>query len=46
MDDAVVVEVGYGGEGCSYQICGVRLIITAFPTYSVEEFTAKGEICY
>ena len=42
VDDAVVVEVGYSGESGANQVCRVRLVITPFPTYSIEELSTQG----
>ena len=42
----MVVEVGHCGEGSTDEVCGVGFIVTAFPTYSVEEFAAEGEVGY
>lgn len=41
----MIVEVGYGGEGCSDEVCSVGLVVAAFSAYSVEEFAAEGKIC-
>ena len=46
MDDAVIVEVSYRGEGGSDQVCGVGLVVAAFSTYSIKEFSAEGEVGY
>ena len=45
MDDAVVVEVGDGGESCANEVCGVGFVVASFSAYSIEEFTAEGEVC-
>ena len=46
MDYAMVVEVGNSGEGCADKVCGVGFVVTAFSTYSVEQFTTEGKIGY
>lgn len=45
MDDAVVVEIGHSGESCANEICGIGFVVASFSAYSIEEFTAKGEVC-
>ena len=44
VDDAVVVEVSDGGEGGADEFGGVGFVVASFPAYTVEEFTAEGEI--
>ncbi len=44
MNNAVVVEVRYGGEGGSDKVGSIRLVVTAFAAYAVEEFAAEGEV--
>ena len=44
--DAMVMKIGDGGESRSNKVCGVRFIVASFPTYSIEQFTAEGEVCY
>ena len=44
MNDPVVVEVGDGAEGGSYQVGGVRLVVGALAADAIEELTAKGEV--
>ena len=36
MDDSVVVEVCYCGDGGSDEVCGVGFIVIPLSTYSVE----------
>ena len=44
MDDAVVVEIGDGGECGADQVGGVRLVVGAFPADAVEELAAEGQV--
>lgn len=44
MNNAVVVKVGYGGEGCADEVCSVAFVVASFSAYSVEEFPTKGEV--
>ena len=44
MNNAMVVKVRDGRQSRTYEIGSVRLIIAPFPTYSIEQFAAKGEI--
>ena len=40
VDDAVVVEVGDGGESGADEICGVALVIASFSADSIKELAA------
>ena len=40
----MVVEVRYSGKGGSDEVGSIRLVVTSFATYAVEEFAAKGEV--
>lgn len=40
----MVMKIGDGGESRSNKVCGVRFIVASFPTYSIEQFTAEGEV--
>lgn len=42
VNDAVVVEVGYGREGGAYEVCSVGLEVASLATYSIKELSAKG----
>ena len=46
MDDAVVVEVGYCGQGSADEVCGVGFVVASFSAYSVEELATEGEVGY
>ena len=40
----MIVKVCDSGEGGADELCGVELVVAAFPTYSVEELSAKGKV--
>lgn len=44
MDNAVVVEVGYSGQGCADEVCSVAFVVAAFSAYPVEELPTECEI--
>jgi hypothetical protein len=44
VDDAVVVEVCDGREGCADQVCGIGLEVGALAADAVEEFAAESEV--
>ncbi len=44
MNNAVVMEVSYGGEGCADEVCGVAFVVASFSAYSVEELPTEGEV--
>ena len=41
----MVVEVSYGGEGCSDEVCSIGLVVASFSTYSIEKFASEREVC-
>lgn len=44
VDDAVVVEVGDGGEGGAHQVGSVCLVVATLAADAVEELAAEGEV--
>jgi hypothetical protein len=44
VDNAMVVQIGHGGQRRPDQVCGVRLVVAALATYPVEEFSTQGEV--
>lgn len=42
VNDAMVVKVSYGREGCAYELCSIGLVIAPLATYSIKELSAKG----
>jgi hypothetical protein len=46
VHDAMIVEVGYGGEGGTDKIGGVGFKIGAFTTDAVEKLTAERKVGY
>ena len=44
MDDAVVVEVGDGGEGDADEVCGVAFVVGALAADAVEELAAAAVV--
>lgn len=44
VHDAVIVQVGDGGEGGADQVRGVGFEVAAFAADAVEEFAAEGEV--
>lgn len=40
----MVVQIGHGREHCANQVCSIRLIVAAFTTDAVKEFSAQREI--
>ena len=46
VDDAVVVQVGDGGEGGADQVRCVGFVVVAFAADAVEELAAEGEVGY
>ena len=44
MNNAVVMEIGDGGESGANEVCSVGFIVATFSAYPVEQFSTKGEI--
>lgn len=46
MHDTMVVQISDGGEGCSNQISGIRLVVRPFSTDSIEKLAAECQVGY
>lgn len=46
MYNPVIVEIGDGRESCADEVCSVGFVVASFSTYSIEQFTAEGEVGY
>jgi len=44
MDNAMVMQVGDGGENGAHQVCSIRFKVRALATDAVKQLAAEGEI--